>query len=115
MCIVAIFGGKRLETVPVKFSELEKDFLQKIGEKDDRPLGYVVRELTLRGLTAYLSDGKLRADLSELENLAEKVKVGKIAENPDSFVIMNRPVTKLGTGDNMPDGKELKKGKRKVS
>lgn len=84
MYFVAIFGGKRLDTVPVKFSELEKEFLKQIGNSEDRPLGYVVRELMFRGLENYLRDNNLRADMKELEFLVEKHRSGSVPIAPKS-------------------------------
>lgn len=57
---IMIFGGKRLETVPVKFSESEKAELQRLAQLEDRGVGYIVRELTFRGLAQYIQDGKLK-------------------------------------------------------
>lgn len=64
---MSIIGGKRLETVPVKFSESEKMELAQIAKEDDRGLGYIVRELAFRGLAAYKSDGCLKATEKELQ------------------------------------------------
>lgn len=72
---MAIFGGDRVEVVPVKFSDEEKRFLEKIGADEDRARSYIVRQLTFRGLREYMLDGELRVDLDELEILAEKRKI----------------------------------------
>ena len=51
---------KRIVTMGMKVSDEEKAKIKEISEEHDRPLGYVARELMLRGLAAYERDGKLR-------------------------------------------------------
>ena len=51
---------KKVLTVPVKVDDPTKRAFEKIGEAEDRPLGYVVRELAVRGMALYAKDGKLR-------------------------------------------------------
>ncbi len=57
--------GKRVLPVPVKLSQEEKTAYTEIGEEADRPLGYVIRELALRGLVEFRKDAKLRASTEE--------------------------------------------------
>jgi hypothetical protein len=58
--------GKRVIPVPTKLSEEEKAAYLEVGSESDRPLGYVVRELALRGLVEFRKDGKLRAPMDEV-------------------------------------------------
>lgn len=51
---------KRNETVPVKLSGPEKELFKQIGKDNDRPLGYVIRELALRGKKLYDKDRQLK-------------------------------------------------------
>ena len=44
--------------VPVSLLKL----INEISDKEDRPVGYVARELMIRGLALYQNDGKLRDD-----------------------------------------------------
>lgn len=71
MLNMSFLGGKRIETLPVKFSANEKKAIEKIGKEKDRPKGYVIRELMLRGLVQYWLDGELRVNQQTLETLAE--------------------------------------------
>jgi hypothetical protein len=51
---------KKIEPLPMKVSGAVKDELKEIGDEHDRPVGYVARELMLRGLAAYRRDGQLK-------------------------------------------------------
>jgi hypothetical protein len=62
-----IFDGKRLELIGVKFTEREKQEMEKIAAIEDRSLSYVVRELALRGYTLYLQDDEYRLSQEESE------------------------------------------------
>jgi hypothetical protein len=46
--------------ITMKVSESLRQTLESIGAKEDRPLGYVARELMVRGLSLYRMDGQLR-------------------------------------------------------
>jgi hypothetical protein len=52
--------GKKEVTVGTRVDEETKRILDRIVEKEDRTLGYVTRELMLRGLALYKQDGLLR-------------------------------------------------------
>jgi SOS-response transcriptional repressor LexA len=65
---------KKVLTVPVKLDEpTKKDFLT-IAGKEDRPLGYVIRELALRGRALYKKDKGLK-DISGGVPRAVRLKV----------------------------------------
>jgi hypothetical protein len=53
-------GEKKTEPLTIKIEAGDKATLERIGETADRPLGYVARELMLRGLAAYKRDGLLK-------------------------------------------------------
>lgn len=59
-------AGKKTVTVPIKVSQDIKDELKVICGDEDRPLGYIARELMLRGLVAYRRDGSLKVTKAEL-------------------------------------------------
>lgn len=79
------FEGKRTLTVPVKLNEAEKAEIERISKLEDRPLGYVVRELMWRGWKLYEKDGYLRDVVKE-----------QIASEPDlnskDELLINAPV-----------------------
>lgn len=56
---------KKVVMVGVKVDEPTREMLGAVCGKEDRPLGYVVRELMLRGLAAYLRDGSLKEPPTE--------------------------------------------------
>jgi hypothetical protein len=71
---------KKSEFVGLKVAGPDKATLAEICVKEDRPLGYVARELMLRGLAAYGRDGLLK----EPERRGgEKVSVPFRKEDPD--------------------------------
>jgi hypothetical protein len=51
---------KKEVTVGVRIAESTKRQLDKIVEAEDRTIGYVARELMIRGLALYQIDGRLR-------------------------------------------------------
>lgn len=52
--------GKKVVTVTVKVSSDNREQFEKICKEQDRSMSYVVRELALRGLSLYKSDGILK-------------------------------------------------------
>lgn len=52
--------AKKVDFIGVKVGAPDKKDLLAISKEHDRPLGYVARELMLRGLAAYKRDGKLK-------------------------------------------------------
>lgn len=86
MLNVSNFGQKRLLTVPVKLSETEKKVFTKIAKSEDRPLGYTIRELALRGLIDFEKDRHMRVNEFELKEsikqlLNESEDLIKVNEN----------------------------------
>lgn len=75
-----LFEGKRLEFIGVKYNENEKALFEEIGKKLDRPLSYVVRELSLRGLAAYLEDNNLRMTGNEVVKSKDLLERANITE-----------------------------------
>lgn len=51
---------KKSYQVLVKIDQYTYDTLAGIAEGEDRPLGYVARELMIRGIVLYENDGRLR-------------------------------------------------------
>lgn len=51
---------KKSENLALKVQATFLQTLGEIAEHEDRPLGYVARELMMRGLALYRQDGKLR-------------------------------------------------------
>lgn len=51
---------KKIDFIGLKVGGPDKEDLIEISIEHDRPLGYVARELMLRGLAAYRRDGKLK-------------------------------------------------------
>lgn len=51
---------KKSENLGLKVTASLLELLGEISEKEDRPLGYVARELMIRGISLYEIDGKLR-------------------------------------------------------
>lgn len=51
---------KKSEQVLVNVAPATFETLSVIAETEDRPLGYVARELMIRGLALYRQDGRLR-------------------------------------------------------
>lgn len=51
---------KKIDFIGLKVGGPDKEDLIEISKEHDRPLGYVARELMLRGLAAYRRDGKLK-------------------------------------------------------
>ena len=56
---------KKSEQVLVNVGPSTYEMLVKIGEVEDRKLGYVARELMIRGLNLYRKDGKLRDEQTQ--------------------------------------------------
>lgn len=84
---------KKIEPLPMKVSGEIKDALAIIAERYDRPLGYVARELMLRGLAAFRRDGQLKdsarqdVDLSAAE---EVIQVPAMSERLNDDITMKR-------------------------
>lgn len=53
-------SAKKVNMLGLKVDEPTRVELDGISEAEDRPLGYVARELMLRGLAAYRRDGHLK-------------------------------------------------------
>jgi hypothetical protein len=53
---------KKDQPLALRVPESLLNRLAEISVLEDRPLGYVARELMVRGLALYLQDGKLRDD-----------------------------------------------------
>ena len=51
---------KKTQTLAMKVQSSLFERLTEIADSEDRPIGYVARELMLRGLGLYESDGRLR-------------------------------------------------------
>ena len=51
---------KKTQTLAMKVQSSLLARLSDIAETEDRPIGYVARELMMRGLALYESDGRLR-------------------------------------------------------
>lgn len=51
---------KKTEQVAIKMTPELHEALEKIRVAEDRPLGYIARELMIRGLALYKKDGLLR-------------------------------------------------------
>jgi hypothetical protein len=81
MQIMTVIGGKRLETVPVKFSESEKAELQRLAFLEDRGVGYIVRELAFRGLALYKQDGLLKITTDEEKTITSSNKKSAPVDN----------------------------------
>lgn len=64
---------KKGEPLTLKVQPSLLSALKAISETEDRPLGYVARELMVRGLALYRLDGKLR-DVSPLILKGEVLK-----------------------------------------
>lgn len=58
---------KKSEMVGLKVEPDDKEQLIAVCQEEDRPLGYVARELMLRGLAAYKRDGLLKEPLTPLK------------------------------------------------
>jgi hypothetical protein len=58
--------------LPLKVPSSLKLVLERIAVHEDRPVGYVARELMVRGLGQYQKDGRLRDDQPE-----RKMSLGK--------------------------------------
>lgn len=56
---------KKTENFSLKVPSSLMETLSDISEKEDRPLGYVGRELMIRGLRLYRKDGRLRDDQTQ--------------------------------------------------
>ncbi len=78
---------KKIEMIGLKVGAPDKEVLKEICEEHDRPLGYVARELMLRGLAAYRRDGKLKEP--------SPGRVDQIAR-PSSQTKLDRPLLDLG-------------------
>jgi hypothetical protein len=66
---------KKDEPLAMKVTESTLRTIAKIAEVEDRPIGYVARELMIRGLALYKKDGRLRDGLK-----TQRVPVDKEAE-----------------------------------
>lgn len=66
---------KKTEQLAMKLFPETFEKLSMIAEVEDRPVGYVARELMLRGMALYAVDGSLRDTFSP-HNLEEAVHAG---------------------------------------
>jgi hypothetical protein len=64
---------KKTQTLAMKVQASLLDRLNDIAEHEDRPIGYVARELMVRGLGLYEQDGRLRG--SQAANSSEKAPI----------------------------------------
>ena len=74
---------KKEITIGMKVSASLRRKIEEIAGDEDRPVGYVARELMVRGLALFLSDGKLRDDklsgnLSLKPAKSERIVNGKL-------------------------------------
>lgn len=58
--VVSLKSEKKSVQIAVKISETLNAEIEAICSVEDRPVGYVARELMLRGLALYKLDGRLR-------------------------------------------------------
>lgn len=94
-CPVPSIQGKKEIVVGAKVSQAVFDALQGICDREDRSMSYVLRELALRGMAAYLTDHALRLTEAETaivergKSLANgipiaptgsKIKLGKLTQ-----------------------------------
>ena len=56
---------KKSEQVLVKYEIAVRNALSEIAKAEDRPLAYIVRALSIRGLALYKQDGKLRDETAQ--------------------------------------------------
>lgn len=75
---------KKAEMIGLKIEASDKEALIKICQSEDRPLGYVARELMLRGLADYRRDGQLKD--SEVRGKLPLVSA-RTEEKPKSKVV----------------------------
>lgn len=68
---------KKSEQIAVKLSPSTLEVLTKVCEAEGRPMGFVVRELAMRGLSQYVQDGVLSP-------MREAIKEGLRRAIPDS-------------------------------
>lgn len=80
LCYNFAVPGKKEITVGTRIDEETQRKLERIVDLEDRKIGYVVRELMLRGLALYEIDGKLRDAQSERKTtigmLSKTAKLG---------------------------------------
>lgn len=69
---------KKSEQVAVKLAPATLEMIELICKIEDRPVGYVVRELMVRGLAQYQIDGRLR-DMPQPETRHLAPVVARIA------------------------------------
>jgi hypothetical protein len=107
---------KKSVQIAVKLPESVFQLIEQVCSKEDRPVGYVARELMLRGLTLYRNDGLLRDQpLPEISPRAQKEiqrlhKVnGNIEPVPDERVAYVRNLGELTDETAKPKQKTVKK------
>lgn len=66
---------KKSEQIAVKLAPKTLKIIEAICESEDRPVGYVARELMLRGLSLYQVDGCLR-DVNSPHKLEDAMHEG---------------------------------------
>lgn len=64
---------KKTVQIGVKISDSLNSLIEEICTNEDRPVGYVARELMIRGLALYRLDGKLRDDVQTSVQPASKI------------------------------------------
>ena len=79
---MAKISQKKSEQVLVMLVPDTFEVMKEIAAAEDRPLGYVARELMIRGLALYRVDGRLRDDLgaSGDSNIVATIAPGSIEE-----------------------------------
>jgi hypothetical protein len=80
-------GVKKSEQVLINLSPEVHALVTQIALNEDRPLGYVARELMQRGLNLYGKDGLLRdQQLPEISAAAQRKIQGNIRPSTDSEI-----------------------------
>jgi len=69
---MAYIPEKKSEQVLVNITPTTHEMLKQVVTIEGRPMGYVVRELMIRGLDAYIEDGSLRGPLADAGREAAK-------------------------------------------
>jgi hypothetical protein len=84
---------KKSKQILVNVGESVDRLIDTIAKKEDRPAGYVVRELMLRGLTLYMADGILKD--SEIAVTSKGVASGgevHVIPHPSSRAVAQRMI-----------------------
>jgi len=73
--------AKKDKAILINVDSATAEIVGGIAKHEDRPLGYVARELMLNGLALYQADGRLRGDRSYIHS-----KEAKLIETDDIIV-----------------------------